>query len=241
MTRVHRCTGPTGSTTTRFVRPPATCSLFRTPGRRGTWTPRPMRCVKTRPTSQGNDLTEGLNGRVYDPTDPNPSPQPPTCARTKWEPATSRDRTTGSTTPTTPVFGYQELSGSRRSRTLTHFAPRPPASHHLPDDPRVLHRSGQNSYPITGSDRCLHHRLRTGVGQRRRPDRTDPCAGRFRRPSTVLRGHKGGNVIWGHFVNPTVLSATATPSGARCNPVASSSVRARPSRIARGARAVLGG
>ena len=61
--------------------PPAAISSTPEPGLsesavdNGDWPP--LRCVKTRPTSQGRTSSKGLNGRFFFPSDPNPPSQPP--------------------------------------------------------------------------------------------------------------------------------------------------------------------
>jgi hypothetical protein len=195
-------------------------SLFNSPNPgppfdNGDWPP--LRCIKTRPTSQGSDLVKGLNGRFFYPGDPNPSPQPPNSCPA----ANGNDYVFGRNywkhVPGGPPFGYYEDDGS----WATHFDPR---------DPRLVTifltssesftGSGQNTYPVVGAIAVYI----TGYGHVVGSGSIvvdDPCAGPLPSDADVSGGSSGGRVVWGHLINHAVLSANGTGSGDPCNPGAS--------------------
>lgn len=202
--------------TTNPLCPPAN-DLFTTPNPGPPWDVDwpPLRCVKTRPTSQGNDLTKGLNGRFFFPNDPNPSPQPPsTCPNQVGNGYTQGRNYWKNDALTNPNYGYYEDDGSwvttfdpLDARLVTIFL----------TTPESFTGSGQNTYPITGAIGVYI----TGYGKisgNGLVQVDDPCAGPLPSDLDVSGGSSGGRVLWGYFVNLTVLSAGATPSNVACNP-----------------------
>jgi hypothetical protein len=180
----------------------------------------PIRCVKTRATGQGQDLTKGLNSRFYFPTDLNGASQPPNSCppqvgtgyvqgRNYWK----HDPTAGS-----PPFGYRESDGSWN----THFADNDARLVTIfLTTPESFTGSGQGTFPITGAISVYI----TGYGRIQgngNLDVIDPCAGPPPSDADFSGGSSGGRVVWGHFINRTVFSAGATPSGVHCNPGVSS-------------------
>ena len=205
---------------------PSAASLFTQPNPGPPWNVDwpPLRCVKTRPTGQSNDLTRGLNGRLFDPTNPNPSPQPPSSC----PPQVGNGYTQGRNywkhnALTNPNYGYNDdLDGDGVIEPgidwLTHFDPRDARLVTIfLTTPQSFAGSGQNSYPITGAIGVYI----TGYGQIGGSGSVqvdDPCAGPLPSDFDTSGGSSGSRVIWGHFVNLTVLSAGATPSNVACNP-----------------------
>lgn len=191
------------------------------PFNNGDWPP--LRCIKTRPTSQGSDLVKGLNGRFFFPGDPNPPPNPPSMCpspngnnfvfgRNYWKHVVNG-----------PPFGYAEDDGS----WMTHFDSR---------DPRLVtiflttttsfSASGQNVYPVVGAIAVYITGYGRVQGSRRNarlvPD--DPCAGPPPADVDLSGGSNGGRVLWGHILNAAILSANGTPSSRPCNPGGSTQV-----------------
>jgi hypothetical protein len=185
----------------------------------------PLRCVKTRPSSQVADIVRGLNGRLFFPNNPNPPPNAPnTCpaqvgngyvrGRNYWK---NGDLANGSST-----YGYNDdVDNDGTVDWFTYFDPK---------DARLVTLflttsesftgSGQNTYPITGAIGVYI----TGFGRISGNGSVtvdDPCAGPLPSDLDTSGGSSGGRVMWGHFVNLAVLSAGATPSGAECDPGAS--------------------
>ena len=200
---------------------PSANNLFALPNPGAPWNVdwRPIRCVKTRPTSQGSDLVKGLNGRFFFPTDPNPSPQPPnTCP-----PQVGTGYVQGS-----ELLGVQQRVGSALRLRGRSVAPnvlrseRRAEGHDLPDHPGVVHR--------IGTEHLSDNRARSGSTSPATDASaaTDPSTWTTRaaihlRPISICSGGScGGRVVWGHFINETVLSAGATPSQIACNPGGSS-------------------
>jgi hypothetical protein len=203
---------------------PAANALFTKPNPGSPWDVDwpPIRCVKTRPTSQGTDLIKGLNGRIFFPNDPNPSPNPPNTCPPQNGPGYTQGRNYWQHDGmTNPDYGYFDAHQSPVWQT--HFDPQ--------DDrlvtifvttPESFAGSGQNTYPINGAIGVYI----TGFGRIQGNGSLqvdDPCAEPLQ-PSDIdlSGGSAGGRVVWGHFVNLTVLSAGATSSGVACNPGASS-------------------
>jgi hypothetical protein len=197
---------------------PAPNNLFTTPNPgppfdNGDWPP--IRCVKTRPTSQGPDLIRGLNGRLFDPTNPNPSPNAPNQCPSQVGTGYVQGRNYWKhNAATNPTYGYFEDDNS----WVTHFDQR---------DSRVVTiflttsdsftGSGQNTYPITGAIGVYI----TGYGRvsgNGSVQVEDPCAGPLPNDLDLSGGSNGGAVVWGYFFNLTELSAGTTPSGLTCNP-----------------------
>ncbi len=199
--------------------PPAG-SLFTTPDPGPPWDPAsaqivwpPIRCVKTRPTSQGIDLIKGLNGRFFFPNDPNPSPNPPNTCPAQVGTGYVQGRNYWKWNGSTP-YGYREDDGSHQ----TNFAPNDTRKVVIfLTTPESFAGSGQNTYPITGAIGVYI----TGFGRVGGSGSVvvdDPCAGPLPGDLDLSGGSVGGHVIWGHFINTTVLSAAATSSGVACNP-----------------------
>ena len=201
---------------------PSAANLFTTPNPgapfdNGDWPP--LRCVKTRPTSQGSDLIKGLNGRIFDPTNPNPSPNPPsTCPPQVGTGYTQGRNYWKHNSSTNPEFGFAEDDGSWD----THFDPTDPrVSYIFLTTPESFTGSGQNSYPVVGAIAIYITGFGTVSGRRGTVTIDDPCAEPLPSDVDLSGGSGGGRVIWGHIINRTVLSANATSTGDPCNPAAS--------------------
>jgi hypothetical protein len=180
-----------------------------------------IRCIKSRSTSQGNDLVRGLNSRFYSPGDTGGSNAPNACpsqvgagyirGRNYWK----HDPTPGS-----PPYGFHEDDGSwnthfddRDVRKVTIFLTTPESF--------VGSGGSTGPFPITGAITVYitgYGRISGGGGLQIE----DPCAGPPPADADFSGGSSGGRVVWGHFINATVLSAGATSSGIHCNPSASS-------------------
>jgi hypothetical protein len=184
----------------------------------GDWPP--LRCVKTRTTSQGSDLVKGLNGRFFFPNDPSPPPNPPNTCPSQNGNLYTQGRNYWKHVSGGPPFGYYENDGSWE----THFDPK---------DSRLVTiflttsesftGSGQDTFPVVGAIAVYI----TGfgrVGGNGSITVDDPCAGPLPSDLDLSGGSSGGRVVWGHLVNHAVLSANATPSGKDCNPGGSSQV-----------------
>ncbi len=176
-----------------------------TPWNDGRWPP--LRCVKPQPGSI--DLEQGLDERFFG--NPNANSCPPAGpgfvkGRNYW------DKDTNNGYAGTPPLGYQEL---------------PHNTNIDPSDPRIVtiflapkeafSGSVSATYPITGFIQMYI----TGYGRVSGggPIFVDPCPGGA--PPTDLDLSGGNNFFWGHILNYTVPSPTATPSGVLCNPGAS--------------------
>jgi hypothetical protein len=202
---------------------PSANNLFTLPNPGTPWDAdwRPLRCVKTRPTSQGNDLVKGLNGRFFYPNDPNPSPQPPNTCPPQNGPGYTQGR------------NYWRRGGTHGSLEFGYREGPPPAwqTNFSPLDARLVTiflttpesftGSGQNTYPITGAI-GVYIRGYGRVSGNGSITVDDPCADPPPPDLDTSGGNAGGRVVWGSFVNLAVLSAGATPSGVHCNPGASS-------------------
>ena len=181
--------------------------------------------MKTRTTGQGADLTRGLNGRFFFPTNPNPPPNPPnTCppdqptfvfGRNYWNPGDNMAQ-----------YGYQDA-------TPPVGWPSPWVTTFHPNDPRLVTiflttsesftGPGQEAYPVVGAVAVYI----TGYGHilgNGSPQIDDPCAGPLPSDADFSGGSSGERFVWGHIINHAVLSANATPSGNACNPGASPQV-----------------
>lgn len=184
----------------------------------------PKTCVKTRPTTAGNQIENGLNGRFFG--DKN-SPSCPTDiagfrrGRNYWNDANNANDTVTVTINGSPVT---------YDTTYTELGPSGAHDYAIPDgDPRLVTLfftpydsfggSGQATYPIVGLGRFYI----TGYGRSGNID--DPCNG-GNSSGVVGAGslpppdlNFGNNYyVWGHFVKDVVLSGSATPSGVLCDP-----------------------
>ena len=122
--------------------------------------------------------------------------------------------------PTTPTYGYRGGRLARGTRTSIPMDPR--VRHDLPDHSGVVRGIGSELVPDHGRDRDLHHGLRhASAGDGHGDTVDDPCADPPPSDVDLSGGSSGGRVVWGHFINRTVLSASATSSGDPCNPAAS--------------------
>ena len=181
----------------------------------------PLRCVKTRPTSQGSDLVKGLNGRFFFPTDPNPPPNAPnTCPAAG--PGYVQGRNYWKHNPTTnPNYGYADAA---YPGWVTHFDPKDSRLVTIfLTTPESFTGSGQSTFPVTGAIGVYI----TGYGHVQGQGNLvvdDPCADPAPPDVDLSGGGSGGRVVWGHFINLAELSANATPSGVACNPGGSTQV-----------------
>jgi hypothetical protein len=77
--------------------------------------------------------------------------------------------------------------------------------------------SGQNTYPITGFIEVYV----TGYGRINGSGNLnvdDPCPGQPPPADLDCGGSACGYAVWGHMINYTIPSGSATPSGVLCNP-----------------------
>ena len=179
--------------------------------------------MKTRPTSQGNDLIKGLNGRFYYRPTRTRAPTAQlvpaaggngyTQGRNYWK----HDATTN------PNYGYQDNDRPRGTRNFN--PPDPRLVMIFLTTPESFTGSGQNTYPITGAIGVYITGYGTVSGAE--ASDVDPVRGPPPPDLDLSGGYAGGRAVWGHFVNLTVLSAGATPSSAPCNPAGA---RSRASR-----------
>lgn len=172
----------------------------------GRWPP--LRCVKTRPTSTGNQFERGFKGRLFGnenqsscPADRNDFVK----GRNYWKAGTNMDTR----------WGYRDDDPPRD--TLFH-----PADPRLVTifltTPEAFTGSGQATYPITGFISIYV----TGFGQVQGNGTLqidDPCPGNTPPPDLDLSGgSSSGYVVWGHVLNYVVPGPRATPSGRLCAP-----------------------
>jgi hypothetical protein len=175
----------------------------------GRWPP--VRCIKTRPTSQMSQLTNGFEARFFGGS----SSCPPTSTgyvkgRNYWD----KDTNNGYVAPAgEEPLGYKEGSHD------THF---------WPSDPRIVTLfvapteafagNGQDSYPITGFIEVYV----TGYGRIQGNGSVqidDPCPGSALPTDLDLSGgNTGGRVVWGHIINYALRDGSATPSDNLCLP-----------------------
>jgi hypothetical protein len=182
----------------------------------------PKTCVKTRPTASGNQLAQGLNGRIFGQKN-NPSCPADVAGlqrgRNYWNDANNINDTV--TDPDT---------GETYDTTYTEAGPAGAHDNFIPKgDPRLVTffftpyqsfgNQGQETYPIVG----LGQFYITGWGRAGNID--DPCdggnssgipgAGNLPPPDLNF----GNNYfLWGHFVKGVILGGSSSPSGVICDP-----------------------
>ena len=196
--------------------PPAN-SLFTTPNPGTPWNVDwpPIRCIKTRPTGQGNDLDQGPERSVLLPERSEPIAEP-----AELVPAADRH----GLHPGTQLLELRRLDAVRLQRRRAASAPdelrseRRAQGRDLPDDPRVVHRIGSEHVPRDGRDRRLHHGVRPHRGRWQRPGGRSVCRAASGRLRPVRRLDPAG--AWSGATSSTrpCSSAGATPSGVACNP-----------------------
>lgn len=184
----------------------------------------PKTCVKTRPTSSGNQLKMGFNFRFFgDKNNPScPADITPGSPGFQW----GRNYWNDANNPNDTVT----VNGVTYDTTYTELGPAGKHDYAIPEgDPRLVTlfftpydsfgSSGQATYPVVGLGRFYI----TGYGRSGTID--DPCnggdssgvigAGRLPPPDLKF----GNNYfVWGHFVKDVVLGGSATPSGVLCDP-----------------------
>lgn len=184
----------------------------------------PKTCVKTRPTTSGNQLANGFNFRFFG--DKNNPSCPSDIAgfrkgRNYWN-----DANNANDTVTKTINGVTVTYDT----TYTELGPSGAHDYAIPEgDPRLVTLfftpydsfggNGQATFPIVGLGRFYI----TGYGRSGNID--DPCNGGN---SSGIPGagslpppdlNFGNNYfVWGHFVKDVVLSGSATPSGVLCDP-----------------------
>ena len=185
----------------------------------------PKTCVKTRPTSSGNQLEHGFNGRIFgQKNNPScPADITPGTAGFAWGRNYWNDANNANDTVTDPVTGLTYQT------TYTEEGPSGAHGNKIPQgDPRLVTlfftpyqsfgNSGQETYPVVG----LGQFYITGYGRAGNTD--DPCSdgngvevGAGNNPPPDL--NFGNNYyVWGHFIKGVILGGAASPSGVLCDP-----------------------